>query len=161
VSSPLSGRIHWKTFFRIAAIPALVAGFTSGIPLLGLLLFLGAVILVVRLYRRRSLLPVGAAQGAQMGAVLGVMSSLVTAVPSTLFCALKPTECHQALTELLNEFAASSPEGRLPGFLHSVAQTDQSLFGFFALVLCFSLVLMMALGAASGAITAALTADKP
>jgi hypothetical protein len=122
---------------------------------------MGTVILVVRLYQRRSLMPVGAAQGAQMGAVLGLMSSLVTSVPSSLFCALYRTECHQTLTEFVNELAASSPDGRITGFLHSVAQSDQSLFGFFALALCFSLVLMMALGAASGAITAALTRDRP
>lgn len=139
----------------------MVAGFASGLPPLGWLLLLGGVVMVVRLYHRRSLMPVGAAQGAQMGAALGLMSFLVTAIPSTLFCALHRNECHQALTSFLNDVAASSPDPRVPGILHSVAQSDQSLFGFFALVLCFSLVLNMALGAASGAIAAALIADKP
>ena len=156
-----SQRIQWKTFFRIAVFPALIAGFASGLPLVGLLVFLGGAVSVVRIYQRRSLMPVRASQGAQMGAVLGLMSSLVTAAPSTLLCALERNDCRQALLKLLNDAAPISPDPRIQDFLHSVAQSDQSLFGFFAVVTCFSVAFLMALGAASGAITAALSADKP
>jgi hypothetical protein len=159
--SQRSGRIHWKTFFRIAVFPALITGFAFGLPPLGLLIFLGSTVAVVRLYKRRSLMPVRAFQGAQMGAVLGLMSFLVLTIPSTLFCALDRNECHQALTKALNDAAPKNPDPRVQEFLHSLAQSDQGLFGLLAVGMVFFLVIMMALGAASGAITAALTADKP
>jgi len=158
--SQLSGRIHWKTFFRIAVFPALITGFASGLPVVGLLVFLGGAVSVVRIYKRRSLMPVRASQGARMGAVLGLMSSLVTAIPSTLLCSLDRSDCRQALLKLVNE-APLSPDPRIQDFLHSVAQSDQSLFGFLAVLTCFSVAFLMALGAASGAITAALSADRP
>jgi len=159
--SQLSGRIHWKTFFRIAVFPAVITGVAFGLPPLGLLIFLGSAVMVVRLYKRRSLLPVRASQGAQMGAVLGLMSFLVLTIPSTLFCALDRNECHQALVKALNDAAPNNPDPRMQDFLRSLAQSDQSLYGLLALGMVFVMVIMMALGAASGAITAALTADKP
>jgi len=126
-----------------------------------LLIFLGSAVMVVRLYKRRSLLPVRASQGAQMGAVLGLMSFLVLTIPSTLFCALDRNECHQALVKALNDAAPNNPDPRMQDFLRSLAQSDQSLYGLLALGMVFVMVIMMALGAASGAITAALTADQP
>lgn len=159
----LSGKIHWKTFFRIAVFPAVITAFASGLPLLGLLVFLGSAVSVVRIYQRRSLMPVRASQGAQMGAVLGLMSFLVLTVPSTLFCALDRNECHQALTKALNDAAPNNPDPKAQEFMRSLAslaQSEQGLFGLLALAMCFFLIILMALGAASGAITAALSADK-
>jgi hypothetical protein len=106
-------------------------------------------------------MPVRASHGAQMGAVLGLMSFLVLTIPSTLLCVLERNECRQALMKALNDAAPNNPDPRLQQFLHSLAQSDQSLFGLLALAMVFFLVILMALGAASGAITAALSADKP
>jgi hypothetical protein len=156
----LAGRIHWKTFFRIAVVPAVITGFAFGVPPLGLLVFLASVVMVVWLYRRRSFLPVRASQGAQMGAVLGLISFLVPVIPSTLFCVLDRNECHQALTKALNDAALKNPDPQAQEFLHSLAKSDQGLFGFLALAMVMVLVIMIALGAASGAAAAALGSDK-
>jgi hypothetical protein len=141
--------------------PAVITGFAFFIPPLGLLIFLGSAVTVVRLYKRRSLMPVRTSEGAQMGAVLGLMSFVLLCIPPTLFCALDRNECHQTLTKALNDAAPNNPDPRMQEFLRSLAQSDQGLFGLLALGMVLFLIIMMALGAASGAVTAALTADKP
>lgn len=156
-----AGRIHWKSYFRIAVPLALITGLAAWYLPLGFLVFLGSVVAGIRLYRRRHTEALLAIQGAQLGALLGLMSSVVLAFPPVVGCALDGDACRQAIVDALNKAAAANPDPRVQETMQSMLQSNRGLMELLAAGALVLIAITLLLGAVSGAVTVVLSADKP
>jgi hypothetical protein len=156
-----AGQIHWKSFFRIAVPLALITGLAALYPPLGFLVFLGSVVAGIRLYRRRHAETLLAIQGAQLGALLGLMSSLVFAFPPVVGCALDGDACRQAIVDAINKAAAANPDPHMQEKMQSLLQSNRGLMELLAGAAILLMAITLLLGAVSGAVTVVLSADKP
>lgn len=156
-----AGQIQWKSFFRIAVPLALITGLAALYPPLGFLVFLGSVVAGIRLYRRRHGETLAAIQGAQLGALLGLMSSLVLAFPPVVACALDGDVCRQTIVDGFNKAAAANPDPRVQETMRSLLQSNHGLLGLLAAGAILLMAITLLLGAVSGAVTVVLSADKP
>jgi hypothetical protein len=139
---------------------ALITGLAALYPPLGFLVFLGSVVAGIRLYRRRHTETLLAIQGAQLGALLGLMSSLVFAFPPVVACALNGDACRQTLVNAFDKAAAANPDPRVQETLQPLLQSNRGLIGLLAAGAIFLIAITLVLGAVSGAVTVVLSADK-
>jgi hypothetical protein len=130
-------------------------------PPLGFLVFLGSVVAGIRLYRRRHTENLHAIQGAQLGALLGLMSSLVLAFPPAIGCALDGDVCRQAIVEAVNQAAAANPDPHVKETMQALLQSNHGLIELLAIGAILLMAITLLLGAVSGAVTVVLSADKP
>jgi len=156
-----AGQIHWKSFFRIAVPLALITGLAAWYQPLGFLVFLGSVVVGIRLYRRRHTETLLAFQGAQLGALLGLMSSLVLAFPPVIGCALDGDACRQTVVDAVNKAAAANPDPHVQETMRSLLQSNRGLLGLLVAGAIFFMAITLLLGAVSGAVTVVLSSDKP
>jgi hypothetical protein len=122
--------------------------------------FLASVIAGVYLYRKRHLGPLSASQGAQLGALMGLLSYLVLMVPLSTACALARDTCRDNLVTNLKEAVKFNPAPQAQEFAQALQQSDARLFGFYAFALFVALLFMLAAGAVTGALAAGLSRDK-
>jgi len=138
-----------------------VSGLTGVFWPVGLPVFLACVIVAVRSYRKQHLGPLHASQSAQLGAVFGLLSSLVCTSLIGLACTLQPGLCREALVNALKQGAAFNPSPQSQQTLQYMLESDARIFGFFAVGLLMGVAFMVALGAVLGAASAGLSRDKP
>lgn len=140
---------------------ALITGLAALYPPLGFLVFLGSVVAGIRLYRRHHGGTLAAIQGAQLGALLGLMSSLVLAFPPVVACTLNGDACRQTIVDAFKQAAAANPDPRVQETMQSLLQSNYGLLGLLAGGAILLVAITLLLGAVSGAVTVALSADKP
>ena len=140
---------------------ALITGLAAWYLPLGFLVFLGSVVAGIRLYRRRHTETLLAVQGAQLGALLGLMSSLVLAFPPVVGCALDGDACRQAIVDAINKAAAANPDPHMQEKMQSLLQSNRGLMELLAGAAILLMAITLLLGAVSGAVTVVLSADKP
>jgi len=140
---------------------ALITGLAAWYPPLGFLVFLGSVVAGIRLYRRRHTETLLAIQGAQLGALLGLMSSLVLALPPVVGCALDGDACRQTIGDAFSKAPVANPDPHMQETMQSLLQSNRGLMELVATGAILLIAITLLLGAVSGAVTVVLSADKP
>ncbi len=155
-------RIDWKSFLRIAAPLALAVGLlTAYSPLLGALILLpGSVFLAVHVYRRRTLGPLRAAQGARMGAVVGTISFAVLAVLFAASVAYDPAGYRQQVESQVKEALARNPSPQAQQVVQNLFSGPRGIALLLAMGMAVTLVFLLVISSVSGALAASLVRNK-
>jgi hypothetical protein len=153
-------RIDWKRFLSIAApLAGLVGILTAYVPPVWLVLFPGSVFLAVHLYRRRRPGPLKTAQGARMGALVGLLTFTVLVLLLVAAIAHDPAGYRQEAESGMRDALARNPSPQ-------AAQMAQALSGPRGVALLtimgmsVLLVFTLIIGSVSGALAASLGRNK-
>lgn len=152
-SLPAAENIQWKVFLSTAWPLGLLAGLLAGfVPLLGIVLLLpAAVVIAVRMYRKRHFVAMRSAQGARLGLVMGLIS----------FCGFAPVfaavitlnqSFHQQLLEGMSQAAARNPDPQVRQIMESMLNTQQGFAILVGFSLVFFLVIILIITSAVGAL---------
>ncbi len=158
-----TNRIDWKAFLRIAApLAALVALFSVLVPPVGWLILLpGGIILAVHIYRRRRVGPLGAWQGAKLGACAGLLvfafSSIIFGVAVSRDPASYRLEADKTI-QSIKDLENRNPEA--PHLSRVLSDGTRGIVLFTAMSLASLLVFLMVIGGVSGALAASLVRHK-
>jgi hypothetical protein len=154
-----SGRIQWRSFFRIALPLAAVAGFFTayGYALGWLVLLPGSVVLAIYIYRRRSPGPLTIWQGTKIGAFIGILSSAFSAVLFIVKVRLDPAAFRQALDTAMQQAVSRNSDPQVQQQVQQMVQFFSGTTGiviFTAMFIVFTLVVLLIIGGITGALTA-------
>lgn len=149
-----TGRIEWKTFIRSAAPMAALSGvLTALLPPLGMFIALPAsLVWTISLYRRRYPAPMRSAQGARMGALMGLLSFGFYAA----FFLSPPSQAkfREVIVNNIRERASQAPDPQSQQVLQWFA-TPHGFIAITAILLAMILAVFLIIGITSGAMAIA------
>lgn len=163
-SAPLSvvpaGRIRWKRFWRLALPLAVVSGTAvAAAGLFGIVLFLVSLIIAIAVYRREHPGPLTATQGAGLGAVMGLLASVVLAIFFTGYLSLHFSEQRQQTLQTLQQRMGGNTDPQTQALIHW-AGTDHGFLVLSIGSMVVATLFTVLISAAIGALTASLSGTK-
>jgi tellurite resistance protein TehA-like permease len=153
-------RIDWKKFLGIAAPLAGLVGVLSifAAPV-WLVLFPGSIFFAIHVYRRRQPGPIKTAQGARMGALVGLLNFAVLALYLVGLAVYDPSGYRQNIENSVHEAVARNPNPQAAQAMQMFSGTGGAAL-FTAMAMVFLLGLTLTVGGVSGALAASLGRNK-
>jgi len=155
-----TNQIQWMPFLRLALALAPVVGFAviSILPL-GCLLLVGAVVWAIRRYRLRWPGELQRAQAAKLGALLGLLSFGFSTIFFGIGVGLDPAGYRQTMEKGLHDFLARSPNPDAQRAVQALLSVPNGLILLTIMALGFLLVIVLIIGATTGALS--VNRNKP
>lgn len=154
-------RIRWKRFWRFALPLAVVSGATIAAGgLFGIVLLLVSLVVAIAVYRREHPGLLTATQGAGLGAVMGLLASVVLAIFFAGYLSLHFSEQRQQTLQTLQQRLGGNTDPQTQALIHW-AGTDRGFLVLSIGSMVLATLFTVLISAAIGALTASVSGSKP